>query len=405
MIKWICGRLGVVFGAFLMVLTPATAADEQQTNEALLQEVFTNIEAITIAIGNEHILTSMGYGLTLNAESPTTLPTIFREQIDLSRQTAQAHFTQLINLQPQIEAAQQGASLEGSAFLTSLFVRTADAFHTYQELHSGIDHDLQTSAETHELSGWKIQRGVQGLKEALGALQRHFLFSYSGQSSALFHLRANLLVMQDYAAREAASLGEDIASGQPISLIQKGRADRYGGSSLTAWENVQSIMDTGILPKAFAAKRQNLQEIFFDEFVEIRFSLYDISDFAFDEASDPDNVTVDYERTAEDWFMTTERVTASALSLLEAVATHVPPQETEANILKIDADTLFFLISAGLLVIAVLLLILRIRRLRNNADDASIYTAPHAAKQEVDMLVQEMNALSNKVNNLAKRHS
>lgn len=412
MVKWLLGRLAHTFCVLVLTLTPAAfAADEQQTGDALLHAAFSDIEAIIIALSNEDILTTMGYGTA----SPAEIPTAFREQITLSRQIVDASYTQLTSRQPQIEAMVQGApnaSLESLVVLGNMFLRTSEAIQNYQTLQSNIDSDLSLPGESRELSTRSIRRGINEIKETLASLQRHMLFTQAGSpSAALFHLRANFLIMQDYAAREAAVLGESITSGKPISRITKGRGDHFGGYNQLAWGNVQSIVNTGILAEAIDDKLEALQTTFFDEFAGTRYYLYDISDFAIEEASDPYNVAVDYERTPEEWFNLIQQANAPVRSLLQSASDLTVQRIAETTAIatametrKADAEAMSVVKNVAFLFFIALLLILLIRARRSRSVSAQHTPTPQSFKQEIDVLVQEMNALSHKVNSLAKQH-
>ncbi|MBL4836150.1 MAG: HAMP domain-containing protein [Kordiimonadaceae bacterium] len=180
-----------------------------------------------------------------------------------------------------------------------------EAYKTYRALHDIIDTDISTGSR--ETSARKISRAMNNLVEAAAKVRTEVEsnFDFGDDRIAVVNrLKYQLWVMIEFAAREAATLGQNIASGQTITDFQKDRGARYGGRGQGAWVQTQAIAASATASGEIAGQLTKIQDVFFDNFSEKRFELYDLSDSAVEDAADSDDsesVVVDYEQTPSAW--------------------------------------------------------------------------------------------------------
>lgn len=192
-----------------------------------------------------------------------------------------------------------------------------DAYKAYTDLHDQIDADLDTIADSRELRSRAATNVMTDLIEAAlkvrVALEENYDFG-DDRISQVMRLKHQLWLMIEYATRESASLGENIASGEQISDIKRSVGARYGGFGQAAWSQVMaiansvSVVNEKTTPESRKSQLDKIQSVFFDDFELTRFDLYDLSD---DPSMDDDgNFFVDYGMTAAEWVQMAETAAA-----------------------------------------------------------------------------------------------
>ncbi len=272
-------------------LGPSPSANSDTPLAATYAQIFDSAEQASLALADEHLLTSISYGI----DGPA--PANFVKNIQALRTQSDAALGALA-------AFDVNASIP--PYLADQLAKVQSSAQELVTLRTELDTDFTAAARTEKaITPRTIGRTFHALSNDLAEIERSLLFSDPARNTtdtALLHLRYNLLTMYDNSTREATSLGVNVSSGSSISDITKDRGSRLGGRTWAAWEMVQSIANAGDFQDVFTENLKATQQMFFDEYQEARFELYDLSDAAVDEASEDDyDVKVDYERSAEDW--------------------------------------------------------------------------------------------------------
>lgn len=280
----------------------ASKAQERAERAMALNELIDHIVTLKLSVSGERNYTITAYGL------PGAAPSEFAQKISLNRgavEFAYDEVTTRLETLPEFDGKDTNEQAFTAAVREFNTVKGEfrEAYNAYVSLQDTIDSDLSGGAK--ESSARSVARAMNRLIDTAAKMRSEIEANYDygdDQIATVNRLKFQLWVMLEYAAREAASLGENVASGAPISDIRKDQGSRYGGRGQNAWDQVQAIAASRTATPQIAAQMENIQTVFFDEFAETRFELYDLSDEAIDEADDEGgDVTVDYERTPQEW--------------------------------------------------------------------------------------------------------
>jgi methyl-accepting chemotaxis protein len=299
----------VVIGVSLAILQLGRAGEAESRAERAktLSELIGEMETLKFSVSGERLNTITAYGL------PDAAPDVFTRKIIINRGSVENSYdniTEALKVRPEFDGADENPQRFAAAnrAFTTASAAFREAYDTYVGLHDTIDSDLSGGAKTS--STRSVTRAMDGLIDATAALRQQIETNYDygdDRIGTVNRMKYQLWVMLEYAAREAAALGANVASGSPISDIQKDRGSRFGGQGQNAWAQVQAIAASATATPEIAAQVEEIQTVFFDEFAETRFELYDLSDEAVDDAEDEDeDVTVDYERSPEEWVESAE---------------------------------------------------------------------------------------------------
>ncbi|TNE63527.1 MAG: methyl-accepting chemotaxis protein [Alphaproteobacteria bacterium] len=196
-------------------------------------------------------------------------------------------------------------------------------YKSYKDLQSKIDTDLDT-AGSNELSSREVFKSITDLIEAAAVLRTALEENYDfgdDRISRVMKLKHSLWLMIEYATRESASLGENIASGEQISAVKRDQGSRYGGVGQAAWEQVMGIVNSVSIARedttedSLNKRIDNIQRIFFNDFEEKRFALYDLSDEG--EPDENGDINVDYETTPLEWVKTSDEAAAPVMEMAD----------------------------------------------------------------------------------------
>lgn len=292
----------IVFVLASLQLGRASEAEERAQRAQTLSALIDHMVTLKLSVSGERLNTITAYGLSGEA------PDAFTTKISLNRGAVEfAHDEIVAGLEvlPEFDAK----TLNPDRYQAALGVFNAakgefsEAYDAYVNLHDAIDTDLAGGAKS--TSTRTVSRSMDNLIEATATLRRQIETNYDygdDRIATVNRLRYQLWVMLEFAAREAAALGGNVASGSPISDIQKDRGSRFGGQGQNAWQAAKSIAQSGTATPEIFNQIEEVQNVFFDEFAETRFELYDLSDLAMDDVEDEfADVTVDYERSPQDW--------------------------------------------------------------------------------------------------------
>lgn len=376
-------------------LAVAPTADETETSAAPYELIFTHTESMALALTDEMVPTITAYGI----DGPA--PAAFSEDIAAARQesTAALEALQALAAQNALPPALEIQFAELQSQVDGLGVTRAE-----------IDRDLNLEPGVEKmLSSRRVMRAIGTISRTLLNIERLILFTAPATdtaSTAALHLRHNLLVVLNYSAYEAATLGNYVASGQPISAITKDIGSRYGGRIGAAWETARSIGIGGLFDQSVTKNLDTIQTVFFDEFTDSRFELYDISDDALDGAPENgDDVTVDYYQDPESWI---EIYSTAATPVLELLATarnmfaktQIPISTEEAPLTTETLDKILFVAAAVLL-----LLFLLAQKMETTATDPTQVDASYTTNDSTMALIQlaeEVRALSGRIDKIER---
>jgi len=282
-------------------LTIANGAQNRAERAMELNSLIEDIATLKLAVSDERNYTLTAYGFEGIA------PETFITKINLNHSSIEDAYANIqIKLKdlPPFDGKKGNEAKYANAvkifkdYKTDFFA----AYDAYKGLHESVISDLSTG--TRKNTSRSVLKAMNGLVDTAAKVRNKIEASYDfgdDRIATVIRLKYQLWVMIEYAAREAAALGENVASGDPISFIGKDMGARYGGRGQAAWDQVQTIAVSATASQEIADQLENIQAVFFDEFADTRFELYDLSDEAVDEADDPQNVKVDYGLSPEEW--------------------------------------------------------------------------------------------------------
>ncbi len=301
----------VIFVAVLAFnnMLQAQAKEEQAKRAMEINELVDAISQMKMALGDTRTATYTAYGLSTAAgDDLVNAVTISQNAILDSYETIRASLDAL----PEFDGADKNP--EFYTTLQSKFNKDkadfASAYSAYEDMMSTIEDDIESAEKSQ--SGRKAIAPMTNLINSAATL-RSFLeenYNFGNDTiSRVMKLKHQLWSMVEYATREAASLGENISSGSQISEIRKSQGASYNGNGQAAWNSVTAITNSMTIASEKSDSEQinkmieNIQSVFFDDFQDTRFGLYDLSD---DTAPDENgDIFVDYEITPTDWVNTT----------------------------------------------------------------------------------------------------
>ena len=297
----------------------ASEAENKAKRAMALNELIDHMATLKLSASDERNYTTTAYGLTGAASED------FLAKIKLNRNAVEAAHDEVVARLaslPPFDGEDENPDRFKHANLTFNTMKSsfAEAYEAYKALHDTIDNDL--SGGVKESNTRTISRAINTLIEATAKLRSKIEANYDygdDRIATVNRLKFQLWVMLEYAAREAASLGENVASGATISDIRKGQGSRYDGRGQSAWDQVQVIAASVTATQQMSAQMDEIQTVFFEEFADTRFELYDLSEEAIDNAEDEDadDVSVDYTHSPAHWVSITENASAPVKKMSE----------------------------------------------------------------------------------------
>jgi len=296
----------------------ASEAENKAKRAMALNELIDHMVTLKLSASGERNYTITAYGLTGAA------PEDFLAKIDLNRNAVEvAHHEIVARLAalPPFDGEDENPDRFKDALLAFNNLKSGfdEAYEAYNALHDTIDNDLSGGAK--EFNTRAISRAINNLIETTAKLRSVVEANYDygdDRIATVNRLKFQLWVMLEYAAREAAALGENVASGATISDIRKDQGSRYGGRGQSAWDQVKAIAASVTATQQIATQMDEIQTVFFDEFAETRFELYDLSEEAVDNVEDEDaDISVDYDRSPAEWVAAAESASAPVNKMSE----------------------------------------------------------------------------------------
>ncbi|MCJ9428185.1 methyl-accepting chemotaxis protein [Kordiimonas marina] len=201
--------------------------------------------------------------------------------------------------------------------------KLTDQYKAYQDHLSKIDADL-TSTGKKEMRGRSATLYMTDLIETAAsirdALEQNYDFG-DDRISEVMMLKHQLWLMIEYATRESASLGENIAAHEQISAIKREQGARYGGVGQAAWNQAMAIIHSVSIARpdttedALQKRIKAIKDTFFTDFENTRFNLYDLSDEA--DADENGNYVVNYGMTPMEWVQLSQKSAAPVMAMAD----------------------------------------------------------------------------------------
>jgi len=318
----------------------------------LLNDLIDDIVQLQLSVSNERSYTITAYGL------PVAAPKNFTSQIDANRKAVGDRYKKIeagLETLPAFDGNDGNEARYKAAndAFNAIKIEFASAYGAYGELQTAIDSDLGGGAK--ESNTRSVSRSMNKVIDTAAKVRSEIEanFDYGDDRIATVNsLKYQLWVMMEYAAREAASLGQHVASGAPIPVIRQNDGWRFEGRGKNAWDLVQIIAASATATAEIAGQLEEIETVFFGDFADTRFELYDLSDAAIDEAENQDDdVSVDYERSPEEWVDAAN----AAASPVKQMSLYADALALELNTEAVSKAGNAMLISSGLTLLVLII--------------------------------------------------
>ncbi len=297
-------------------ITTASRNSERAEMAMAINDIIDSVQNMKLALAAERSAAYAGYGYATEVDSQLMF------QMTANRDAAREAYSDVV------AELQDLPPFDGKDFNEQVYDAVVkdfeerkkalrEAHDRYRDQADTIESDLGTFRDNRELNGRGATNPMTGFIDAAeqvrNALEENYDFG-DDRISQVIRLKHQLWLMIEYATRESASIGENIASGEQISDIKKSVGARYGGYGSSAWSQVKAILgsvsvvqdNTTVAERA--EQMEKIQSAFFDDFEMTRFDLYDLSDDP--DMDDEGNFTVDYGMTALEWVEKAREATA-----------------------------------------------------------------------------------------------
>ncbi len=260
----------VVVVAFYGVFASLEASKNQRTDErqVLVNRVIDELADSKLALSVERGVanTALGFDLPPDGE--------FIRLIEQQRDRFDASYQ---------AALEDLDSLPDFAAKAELMQTVADSHASYQDVRARISTALRRPAEEREA---RLSRaafsGMTALIEALRDLRLATTYAFPPrqaeiQANAQFKLQ--LWRMQEFAARDWATIGDAMASGRPLSNIQLQIISGYTGQVQAAWTDVQKLVASPLIDDELKPMIDPVKEGYFGDYSFARDEVYGAAEF------------------------------------------------------------------------------------------------------------------------------
>ncbi|RMB02903.1 methyl-accepting chemotaxis protein [Eilatimonas milleporae] len=284
----------IILGFALNMMVDAISQQKRAEQGQIVNALIDDLKTMKLAIAGARTVASTALGYEM------TPPTSFANDVREARaQVDRAYRTILDKLGALPEFDGKGKQL-------SNFNQTYEA---YRAIGVQLTEDMGRPAVSRMLRSRDVTRAQSNLVEATASLRSAIETSFEPPNAAIAALRVmklQLWVMLEYSGREAAMIGGNIASSDPLSDVELQLVSQYGGYVMSAWEQVQKMAQTNVATPEMAAQIEEVDSLFFEEFSYIRDDIY--------AASEEDGA---YSLTPDAWIGETETARAPVTRLLD----------------------------------------------------------------------------------------
>ncbi len=375
-------------GRLLEASTNSTRAEHAMEVNKLID----SISQLKLALADERSLANTAYGFKAEADS------FFPTQIKANRNAIDGAFEDIEARLPDVPEFDNPSGNEGiySAVEARFGKVKADFFKAhdaYVQMRAQLDADLGQAADSRELRGRDVSKAINDVIENAAQLRSILENNYDfgdDRISKVIQLKHNLWTMIEYATRESAALGGSIVSGSQIRGAMQTLNAQYVGQGKEAWEQVQAIVNSlsvaeeGTEKSEIDTRLKKIEDVFFAEFEETRFAIYDASEAA--EMDLEGNVVADYGISPADW-ITLAQDAVGPVSAMSQYAGDLSRSLNEAAVSKADANmfwsTVMLFIVAGIGFLAIWVVMFRVVRPVNALSDTMMVLAQGKLEVEV----------------------
>ncbi|WP_281300608.1 MULTISPECIES: methyl-accepting chemotaxis protein [unclassified Iodidimonas] len=153
-----------------------------------------------------------------------------------------------------------------------------DAYSAYMAVRPAADTAMAQIAQSRES---RIDRtvgtAITDLIDRLRDVRLSVTYSFPPSEPAVQasgQLKYLLWRMQEYASRDWATIGESMASGQPLSSLMLQIVTGYTGQVEAAWQDIQSLVDSSLVSNTLESRLDDVRAAFFDQFAMDRDEVY-----------------------------------------------------------------------------------------------------------------------------------
>lgn len=153
-----------------------------------------------------------------------------------------------------------------------------EAGRAYLALRRTIDTALSQPSDLREA---RLERSVSNiltdLIERLRDVRLAITHSFASQNPAIEangQLKYLLWRMQEYASRDWATIGESMATEVPLSSLRLQIVSGYAGHVEAAWQDIRSLIDSGLVSPELRPLLEDVRQTFFDDFGYDRDEVY-----------------------------------------------------------------------------------------------------------------------------------
>jgi len=350
-----------VLMALVIILTVNSMQEalskQSQVERAMeVNALIDEIVQMKMALGDERTATYTSYGLPIPADDGLLKP------IEQNRRVVDASYENIIDgLQnlPLFDGKDKNEKVFNNLQKKFNAAKTKfkETYDAYSESLAKIDADLASGEKSQ--SGRRATSPMTKLIEA-AAILRDFVeenYDFGDDTIArVMKLKHQLWLMVEYATREAASLGQNIASGTQISPNAQLTGSKYNGHGEASWAGVKAVANSITIanektnPAQLDKMISEIQAVFFDDFGETRFSLYDTSDAA--EPDDEGDYIVEYEVDPVGWVQIANDAKAPVMAMTHyagnlARELNQSAVDNAANSVKLSILLLVIVIAVG----------------------------------------------------------
>lgn len=277
-------------------LSNRNVAERAQNLNALIDDIV----QFKLALAEERLFTNMAYGF------PAEVPSNFTTSISLHRSTVDTAYD---NIQAGLSELGPFDGKEGNkdkyeqatAEFDALRRDFREKYDAYTEARDVIDQDFETfGTETDTSGAGNTSNIMDGVIDAAAKIRDEIEANYdfgNDRIGTVNRLKNLLWIMNEYAIREAAILGDHIVAGIPLGRGEPIQGPQYTAIAQGAFMQVQTIAMSTSATTEIAAQIPTIQKTYVQDFETVRFGIYDKSA----EAKEMGDETVVYTVSDEDY--------------------------------------------------------------------------------------------------------
>lgn len=271
-------------------------AERAQNLNALVDDIV----QFKLALAEERLFTNMAYGFSAEVPSNfTTSISLHRSTVDAAYDNIQAGLSELGPFDG--EAGNEDKYKQATAEFEALRRDFREKYDAYADARDVIDADLDTfGTEADTGNAGNTSNTMDSVIDAAAKIRDEIEANYdfgNDRIGTVNRLKNLLWIMNEYAIREAAILGDHIVAGLPLGRGEPIQGPQYTAIAQGAFMQVQTIAMSTSATTEIAAQIPVIQQTYVQDFETVRFGIYDKSA----EAKEMGDETVVYTVSDEDY--------------------------------------------------------------------------------------------------------